>query len=141
MRRPTIFAILAVILIFCGESYGSITRRTVEAAWSRITRADGFRKIPIIYDNDPEPNAYVYFQDEDKFTFHVTLGLLRILGTEDEIAGVLGHEIGHVRLGHYAYMLLTDAASTIMNANSDGIDTLALEIGKINTDRTFEKVS
>ena len=133
MNRAVIFAVL-VVLLTCAESFGSITRGTVESAWRKITEADGFRMTPIIYDDDSEPNAYVKFQDEENFTFHVTAGLMKILVTEDEIAGILGHEIGHVKLGHYANMILTDTAQTLMNTNADNIDPLALEIGRIDSE-------
>ena len=140
MKRAIIFAVLAVLLTR-GESFAGITRRTVESAWTRITEADNFTKIPIIYDKDSDPNAYVHFLDEKNFTVHVTAGLMRILGTEDEIAGVLGHEIGHVRLGHYADMLLTDTANTIMSTNADRIDPLAREIGRIDSELREMKFS
>ena len=133
MKRAIIFALLCVLLTR-SESFGGIARGTVESAWWKITEADGFRMTPIIYDDDSEPNAYVKFQDEENFTFHVTAGLLKILETEDEIAGVLGHEIGHVRLGHYANMILTDTAQTLMNTNADNTDPLALEIGRIDSE-------
>ncbi len=32
---------------------------------------------------------------------HVTTGLMAILDHEDEIAGILAHEAGHIQLGHY----------------------------------------
>ena len=133
IKRAIIFAVLCVLLTR-SESFGGIARGTVESAWRKITEADGFRMTPIIYDDDSEPNAYVKFQDEENFTFRVTAGLMKILETEDEIAGVLGHEIGHVRLGHYANMILTDTAQTLMNTNADNIDPLALEIGRIDSE-------
>ena len=55
----------------------------------------------INYEKDDSPNAWVKFQSQKKFSVHVTQGLMKILNSEEEIAGVLGHEIGHVRLGHY----------------------------------------
>ncbi len=140
MKRAIIFAVLILILT-CAESSARITRKTVESAWRKITEADNFRMTPIIYDNDSEPNAYVHFLDEENFTFHVTSGLLKILETEDEIAGVLGHEIGHVRLGHYADMILTDTANTLMNSNTDNIDPFALEIGRIDSELRGMKFS
>lgn len=140
MKRAVIFALLIAILT-CGESSARITRKTVESAWRRITEADNFRMTPIIYDDDSEPNAYVNFLDEENFTFHVTAGLLKILSTEDEIAGVLGHEIGHVRLGHYAAMILTDTANTLMNSNTDNTDPLALEIGRVDSELRGMKFS
>ena len=140
MKRAVILAVLAALLAR-GESFAGVTRRTVESAWTRITEADNFRKMPINYDDDPDPNAYVKFLDEKNFTFHVTAGLMRILRTEDEIAGVLGHEIGHVRLGHYADMILTDTANTIMDTNSERIDPLAREIGRVDAELREMKFS
>ena len=52
----------------------------------------------------PEPNAfalpggYVY----------VSRGLLVLLNTEDELAGILGHEIGHILARHHAKRLARD---------------------------------
>src|SRR4029453_2961358 len=57
-------------------------------------RRDGSWKVNVT--DDPEPNAfalpggYVY----------VTRGLLALLNSEDELAGVLGHEMAHVLERH-----------------------------------------
>jgi putative metalloprotease len=37
----------------------------------------------------------------NKFSIHATTGLLKNLKDKDELAGVLAHEIGHIKLGHY----------------------------------------
>lgn len=100
MIRKIFFAFMFVVLI-SDSSFAAISPETVEAAWRRIAEADGFRVIPITYEKNDSPNAWVKFQSQKNFSVHVTSGLMRILNTEDEIAGVLGHEIGHVKLGHY----------------------------------------
>ena len=94
---------VAVIFIvsLCSCSYAAINEATVERAWSRISKADGFKKVPVNYVNEDSPNAWVAFKSETDYTINVTRGLMKILNTEDEMAGVWGHEIGHVRLGHY----------------------------------------
>ena len=94
---------LLLLLAFCGTSYAEISRVTVCKAWKRITKTDSFTQIPIIYEKDKEPNAWVKFEGEgkEKISVHVTKGLMQILCSEDEIAGILGHELGHIRLGHY----------------------------------------
>ena len=99
MRK--VFAGLILCVMFCASSEASITKQTVEAAWLRISRAAGFKPIPIHYEEKDAPNAWVKFKTDKNFSVHVTTGLMRILSREDEIAGVLGHEIGHIRLGHY----------------------------------------
>lgn len=99
MRRISAAIILAVL--YCSSAYGAISNDVVEAAWKRIAKVDGFKEVPINYEKNESPNAWVKFQSQNNFSVHVTAGLMKILNSEDEIAGVLGHEIGHVKLGHY----------------------------------------
>ncbi len=46
----------------------------------------------------PEPNAFALPGGH----IYVTRGLLAISNSEDEVAGVIGHEIGHIAARHYA---------------------------------------
>lgn len=101
MIRKIIF-MLAFVFMISDSSLAAISNEVVDAAWKRIARADGFRVIPITYEQNDSPNAWVKFKSQKNFSVHVTTGLMRILNHEDEIAGVLGHEIGHVKLGHYS---------------------------------------
>ena len=99
--RKKIFLSLIFSLIFCSCACAQIDEATVEAAWRRIATTDGFAVVKINYEKDDSPNAWVKFKSQKDFSVHVTKGLMKILDTEEQIAGVLGHEIGHVRLGHY----------------------------------------
>ncbi len=131
-RTAKISAVSAIlILVLCGNACAQISRQTVSRAWKRITQADGFGYVQIHYEQDEDPNAWVRWQDGENFTIHVTEGLMRILKAESEIAGVLGHEIGHVRLGHYHNIILADTARSIMTANSEHADELAQAVGNI----------
>lgn len=96
-----IFLSLIFSLAFCSCACAQIDSAVVEAAWQKIATADGFEVVKINYEKDDSPNAWVQFKSEKDFSVHVTQGLMKILDTEEQIAGVLGHEIGHVRLGHY----------------------------------------
>ena len=96
-----IFLSLIISLTLCSCACAQIDSAVVEAAWKRIAEADGFEAVKINYEKDDSPNAWVKFKSEKDFSVHVTQGLMKILNTEEQIAGVLGHEIGHVRLGHY----------------------------------------
>ena len=127
-------AIVLALVCLCGCAEASISRQVVSRAWQRVTAADGFDRVPIHYERDSDPNAWVRWQGEDSFTMHVTAGLMSVLETEAEIAGVLGHEIGHVRCGHYDGMVLSDTASTIMNTNLERTDPLTQAVGKIGND-------
>ena len=132
MKKAAVIFMVLAILGVCGESYAQLSRQTVSRAWQRITQADGFGNVPIHYESDEDPNAWVRWQDNENFTIHVTKGLMRILNTDSEIAGVLGHEIGHVRLGHYHDSVLADTARTIMTANLERADGVAQAVGNID---------
>ena len=79
----------------------AIERHEVDAAWKRIAAAAGMEPIPIVYEAEKAPNAWVKFESSKKFSVHVTQGLMQLLTSPDEIAGILGHEMGHIKLGHY----------------------------------------
>ncbi len=125
--------VILVIMLFCGTAHAQISRKTVNHAWQTLSRIEGITAA-IHYESDSDPNAYVLWADDGTYTFHVTTGLLRVLQDESEIAGVLGHEIGHVKLGHYNNIILTDTARTILTANMENTDSLAQAVGKIDVD-------
>ena len=81
----------------------ALNKDMVEANRKQIAEAEeeGSGVVKINYEEDESPNAWVAFRSETDFTIHVTTGLMKILNTEDEIAGVMAHEIGHVKLNHY----------------------------------------
>lgn len=95
------FTSLLILALMASSACAEISNAVVESAWKRIAKADGFKNVPINYEKDESPNAWVAFKSQDNFSVHVTAGLMKILNSEEEVAGVLGHEIGHVRLGHY----------------------------------------
>jgi len=96
-----ILAALLFIIFSCAAAQAEISAEVVERAWERVAQAANFKVVKINYEKNKAPNAWVKFQSQDNFSVHVTQGLMKILNTEEEIAGVLGHEIGHVRCGHY----------------------------------------
>ena len=100
MKRKFLAGI-ALLLTLCAGAEAAISQATVSEAWLKISRADGFPVVAITFEKSTSPNAWVHFKSQKEFSVHVTQGLMNILNKEDEIAGVLGHEIGHVRLGHY----------------------------------------
>ena len=124
-------AIILVLILSVGAD-AQISSQTVNRVWQKMLQADGLGSIPMHYENDDEPNAWVRWQNDGSFSFHVTRGLMQILKTESEIAGVLGHEIGHVKLGHYHNIMLTDAARTIMTVNLERTDDLSQAVGNID---------
>lgn len=119
MRSVTkIFAVI-FLLTLCTSSHAEISKITVNKAWKRITKADNFSRIPINFEKDKDPNAWVKFDEAGNYTVHVTRGLMKILDTEDEIAGVLAHELGHIRLGHYANNVSALRTRSVIGINSE----------------------
>jgi len=57
---------------------------------------------------DKTPNAFVFGRSASTATLAVHEGLLRNLN-EDEVKGVIGHELGHIRHKDYAIMTLLSA--------------------------------
>ena len=112
MRRK-IFMTIMILTVMCSCAYAEISKKTVESAFTRIAKADGFKAVPVNYENDNSPNAWVAFKSQNDYSIHVTTGLMKILNTEDEMAGVWGHEIGHVRLGHYTKGMLRNVGWTV----------------------------
>jgi heat shock protein HtpX len=59
--------------------------------------ASGLEKVPDIYIiDDPAPNAFAVGRNPDKAAVAITSGLLQKLN-RDELQGVIGHEIGHIK--------------------------------------------
>ncbi len=96
----SLFLCIALFFALADISEGSINQATVDRAWKRISAQAGIPWQQVIYENKKEPNAWVRFSPGNH-TVHVTTGLMAILNTEDEIAGILAHEAGHIQLGHY----------------------------------------
>lgn len=120
MRAATkIFAVIFILTLFTSSSHAEISKITVNKAWKRITKADKFPRIPINFEKDKTPNAWVKFDEAGNYTVHVTKGLMNILDTEDEIAGVLGHELGHIQLGHYRSNASAGNVRTVIGINSE----------------------
>lgn len=67
---------------------------TIQRIWNRLSQTTGFSAF-VAYDDSDEVNAYIQQLDSDVFLVVIQLGLLKVLRTEDEAAGVLAHEIGH----------------------------------------------
>lgn len=109
-------AFLCLSWILPGSALGALDKADVDAAWKRISVAGDMKDVPLYYEKDKEPNAWVKFESMKRFTVHVSEGLMRILSTPDEIAGILGHEVGHVRRGHYSRGMQRKVGWSILGA-------------------------
>ena len=131
--------VLILIFIFTSSAFGEVNKKTVLRAWKNISQAENFPELPMNFENTDEPNAWVAYEDDGDYSVHVTTGLMEILETENEIAGVLAHELGHIQLGHYNNFALSDTVNAIMGANLEHADDLARAVGNINMEMKESK--
>ncbi len=102
-------------------------------------RNDFTWQIKIIRDDNTKnafctPGGYIY----------VYTGLIKYLDNEDQLAGVMGHEIAHADLRHssrqltriYGYQFLIDV---ILGRNSGAIAQIALQLKSLQNSREFER--
>ena len=136
MRKKAVVQWGVILLLIMALSVTSadakIGKDSVERAWSRIAAAAGMKAIPITYEKDEAPNAWVKFQSSDKFSVHVTQGLMKVLNSSDEIAGILGHEVGHVKCGHYSKSVRRNVGWNILGTlleRAGGVAEVAGAIG------------
>ena len=125
------FVALLISFTLSSCAYGEISKEIVESAWRKIATTDGFTVVKINYEKDKSPNAWVAFKSQKNFSVHVTAGLMKILNTEEQIAGVLGHEIGHVRLGHYNKGVGRSIGWSILNGVLSTVGTVGQLVGSV----------
>lgn len=100
-KSVTILLVLFLLLTARATiAEGAINEATVNRAWKHISAQAGMEHKPVNFEDKKEPNAWVKFSPGN-YSVNVTIGLMQILDHEDEIAGILAHEAGHVQLGHY----------------------------------------
>jgi predicted Zn-dependent protease len=82
-------------------------QRYVEAVGGRLAEASARSEIRYRFHllDMPEPNAFAL----PGGFIYVSRGLLAYLNSEDELAAVVGHEIGHVAARHHVKQALADA--------------------------------
>ena len=68
----------------------------LEALTDHLAQRAGLPRPRVALVDDPAPNAFATGRDPQHAVLAVTTGLLKILSRE-ELAGVLGHELAHVR--------------------------------------------
>jgi predicted Zn-dependent protease len=83
-----------LLLIVSFNSY-AMSFQHAQKVYSRLEQANGFRFPPLILDSSQDINAR-----EGLGVVYVNIGLLKYVKNDDEIALILGHEVGHYALHH-----------------------------------------
>ncbi|MCF4114931.1 MULTISPECIES: M48 family metallopeptidase [Dethiosulfovibrio] len=99
LKKWSLWVLSSLVLLLTVEaSDAKVSNAAMERAWDRLSKTTGFEASLHLEDKD-ETNAYITMED-GKYKIVVFQGLLDIMNTEDQIAGVIAHEIGHGMHGH-----------------------------------------
>ena len=130
--KTSAFAVLCAVLvaIAVGPSEAKVSQGAIDRAWERLSETTGFNASLHLEEKD-ETNAYITIEN-GAYKVVVFRGLLNVLETEDEIAGVLAHEMGHGIHGHLESAMKRNAGigllSVLLNELLDN-DTVEVAIG------------
>lgn len=118
MKGKLLLLALAFLLIVAAASVAcaAITTAQVERIWGDVTATASMQRLPLSVKDEKSPNAWV----TSGKSVTVTTGLMQLLQTEEEMFGVLAHEAGHAKLGHYQQKV----------GNAVGLEILSKIIGK-----------
>lgn len=88
MRKIFFAAIFVLALV--QTSFAEISKITVSEALKRISRTGSFDRPTLKFEKSGNPDVWL----KNKSTVHVTLGMMKILDNEDQIAGLMAQVIG-----------------------------------------------
>lgn len=131
IRGLIITCMAMLVTVWAIPADAAISRDVVNEAWVRITAAAGMEYFPIVFESETAPNAWVRFESSSRFSVHVTEGLMQLLQTSDEIAGVLGHEVGHIQLGHFNRRLTRNVGWAIAGTVLSRVGAVAEVVGAV----------
>ena len=113
IRRAISILTAAICLAIPAQALAAVSEQAVTKTWERISAAAELPPSPAHFEDKKEPNAWIAF-GPDKQELHVTRGLMNLLRSEDEMAGILAHEAGHILLGHYKSTVGRSIAWTLL---------------------------
>lgn len=135
MGKLVIGFVLAILLIIGVPQYIALNDGNVKLVNTEVSSAITPERAQKVFDElwkytgypFPKPsfriaytqeiNAYADFSNNE---VSVTLGMLQYVHSEDELAGVIGHEIGHILLQHDVLNPMSDPnTQTILEGNAD----------------------
>ncbi|MDR1481368.1 MAG: M48 family metalloprotease [Synergistaceae bacterium] len=119
--------IFCAALSACSGAWAGINENTVRRAWRDVTYAAKMELLPLSIKEDKSPNAWVTAGQ----SVTVTTGLMELLESRAEIFGVLAHEAGHAKLGHYEKRV----------SNAAGIGLATAVLGYVIGDSTLANVA
>ena len=125
IKYSTAIALFAVFFLISASlpAEAALSHEDAGKVWRKVASATGLENLPFNVKVEKIPNAWV----TNGQSVTVTTGLLAMLSTKAELYGVLAHEAGHAKLGHYEKTVnraagLGVAASILGNIFGGGIE-------------------
>jgi len=103
MRSYKIKILVSIITIFllASAAAAQISPEQLDRVWNNVADTADLAHAPDVeIEKEKAPNAWVSFK-ADQYSVHITSGMMKLLDNEGELAGILAHETGHIKLGHY----------------------------------------
>ncbi len=96
-----------------------------------LARAANYQEEPLEFFvlKSQVPNAFAW----DSKTVFVTIGLLELVESKDELAAVLAHEIGHLAAGHPEARAMNRAQSILLSSSFSGMGWVMNKIEAFKT--------
>ncbi len=96
-----------------------------------LARAANYQEEPLEFFvlKSQVPNAFAW----DSKTVFVTIGLLELIESKDELAAVLAHEIGHLAAGHPEARAMNRAQSILLSSSFSGMGWVMNKIEAFKT--------
>ncbi len=132
IKYSTAIALFAAFFLISASlpAEAALSHEDAGKVWRKVASATGLENLPFNVKVEKIPNAWV----TNGQSVTVTTGLLAMLSTKAELYGVLAHEAGHAKLGHYEKTVnraagLGVAASILGNIFGDGVGDIAVGVG------------
>ena len=88
---------MRIVLLLCiSFNIYAMSFQHVQQVYARIAQANGFSVPPLRLENNSDVNAHAGWG-----AIYINSGMLRAVHNDDELALVLGHELGHYKLHHW----------------------------------------
>lgn len=131
-KNQFMMAILTAVIVVTAAmpANAKLSHDDAKEVWGKIANATDLTSLPFSIKEEKAPNAWV----ANGNSVTVTTGLLDLLDEQKELYGVLSHEAGHAKLGHYEKTVtrhtgLSILGAVLSNVLGSGLADVAVGVG------------